>query len=349
MNFQEFKEKYQHKEVTINSNKVGDKPLVSVCVQTYQHSPYIRECLDGILMQKTDFAFEILLGEDSSSDGTREICMEYAKKYANKIRLFLHHRENNIKIDGKPTGRFNFLYNLYNAEGKYIAICEGDDYWIDSLKLQKQVDFMEANEEDYVGVYTNYKICDQDGRLIESKGLKESHPPFFDRLSVFGRYSSQTLTVLYKNTPEAINKMSEFTDFLNADRVLAVMMAQHGKIKYMDFISGVYRWGSGMHSTKSAKVKRARRFELYKRFKQNFKQKEDVVSAINQRLNNLYIDEIWRFAWRGKFKKAFYYNTLRKKETGMPFDKFLPRMLNYIFGALISRTKNIASKKAITR
>src|SRR6476619_44433 len=100
MNFQEFKEKYQHKEIVEYPNKVDDKPMVSVCVQTYQQVNYIKECLESILIQKTDFPFEILLGEDESTDGTREICIEYAKKYPERIRLFLHCRENNIVISG---------------------------------------------------------------------------------------------------------------------------------------------------------------------------------------------------------------------------------------------------------
>src|SRR6478735_1262142 len=110
MNFKEFKEKYQFKEVEEYPSKANTNPLVSVCVQTYQHVNYIKECLDGILMQQTDFPFEVLLGEDQSTDGTREICIEYAQKYPDKIRLFLHHRENNIKINGRQTGKFNFLY-----------------------------------------------------------------------------------------------------------------------------------------------------------------------------------------------------------------------------------------------
>src|SRR5699024_5534697 len=117
MNFEEFKTKYEHKPVEEYPNAVTNKPVVSVCVQTYNHAPYIKECLDGILMQKTDFPIEVLLGEDASTDGTREICLEYAQKYPEKIRLFLHHRENNIKINGNPTGRFNSLYNLYSAQG----------------------------------------------------------------------------------------------------------------------------------------------------------------------------------------------------------------------------------------
>lgn len=146
-NFNYLKNKFQKKEVQELANNTLSDPVVSICVQTYQHVGYIKMCLDGILMQKTKFPFEILLGEDDSSDGTREICIEYAKNYPKKIRLFLHHRENTIFIDGKPTGRFNFLYNVFNSRGKYIALCEGDDYWTDPYKLQKQVDFLEANPD----------------------------------------------------------------------------------------------------------------------------------------------------------------------------------------------------------
>src|SRR5690554_1685950 len=154
MNFEEFLDQYQKVPVVEYQNHVPENPLVSVCVQTYQHAPYIRECLDSILMQKTDFPFEILLGEDASTDGTREICIEYAEKFPDKIRLFLHQRENNIQILDCPTGRFNTLHNFYKSRGKYIAICEGDDYWIDPLKLQKQIDILEKNVE-YGLVHTN--------------------------------------------------------------------------------------------------------------------------------------------------------------------------------------------------
>ena len=98
MSFKEFKNKYQKEPVDHYPTNVLEEPLVSVCVQTYQHADYIEDCLEGILKQKTDFPIEILLGEDASSDGTREICIEYANKYPDKIRLFLHNRENNISI-----------------------------------------------------------------------------------------------------------------------------------------------------------------------------------------------------------------------------------------------------------
>jgi glycosyltransferase involved in cell wall biosynthesis len=170
MNFEEFKEKYQKIPIEFFPNAITELPFVSVCVQTYQHVAYIKDCLEGILMQQTNFPFEILLGEDQSNDGTRELCIEYAKKHSDKIRLFLHHRENNIKIKGRPTGRFNFLFNLFCSRGKYIAMCEGDDYWTDPLKLQKQVDNMEMNSNVNICSHQSVKIDDKMKRQIRVDG-----------------------------------------------------------------------------------------------------------------------------------------------------------------------------------
>src|SRR5699024_9032968 len=147
MDFQEFKSQYEHQPVKEKFNRAPDHPAVSVLVMTYNQVDYIKDCLRGILMQRTGFAFEILLGDDDSTDGTREICITYANRYPDKIRLFLHHRANNIHAYGQPTAKFNALYNFFEAKGKYIALCEGDDCWIDPLKLQKQVDFLEENED----------------------------------------------------------------------------------------------------------------------------------------------------------------------------------------------------------
>ncbi|MCA9025726.1 MAG: glycosyltransferase [Planctomycetaceae bacterium] len=115
---------------------------VSVCIQTYNHEPFIAQALDSVLMQETDFDYEILLGEDDSSDGTREICREYARKHPERIRLFLNSRENVIYINGRPTGRWNFCNNVKNARGQYLALLDGDDFWVDPKKIQKQVSLL---------------------------------------------------------------------------------------------------------------------------------------------------------------------------------------------------------------
>lgn len=119
--------------------------MVSVCIQTFEHAEYIEQCLNSALSQKANFNYEIILGEDDSKDGTKEICTRYAEKYPEKIRLYLRSEKDKIYIDGKKTGRFNFLENLKAAKGKYIALLDGDDYWTDNLKLQKQADWLESH------------------------------------------------------------------------------------------------------------------------------------------------------------------------------------------------------------
>jgi glycosyltransferase involved in cell wall biosynthesis len=122
-------------------------PLVSVCVQTFQHKDFIGKCLDSILRQKTDFPFEIIVGEDDSTDGTREICTEYAQAHPSLIRLFLRSEKDKVYLFGSKTGRFNFISNLRAARGKYVALIDGDDYIVDDYKLQKQVGMLEQNNE----------------------------------------------------------------------------------------------------------------------------------------------------------------------------------------------------------
>ena len=120
---------------------------VSVIVPTYNHEPYIRQCLDSLVNQETSFPYEILVGEDDSRDGTREICKEYAAKYPDKIRLFLNDRQNVVYIHGFPTGRWNFINLLRHARGEYVAFCDGDDFWNVPHKLQKQVDYLETRPD----------------------------------------------------------------------------------------------------------------------------------------------------------------------------------------------------------
>ena len=128
-------------------NRPMDDPVVSVCLITYNHQPYIRECLDSLLMQETEFPFEICLGEDDSSDGTREICMEYAAKYSGKINLLLNSQLESGREDYFSQGVYNYIKTTKACCGQYIAFCDGDDTWIDPHKLQKQYEVMEAHPE----------------------------------------------------------------------------------------------------------------------------------------------------------------------------------------------------------
>lgn len=141
-------------------------PPVSVCLITYNHAPYIRECLDSLLMQETSFPYEICVGEDESTDGTREICIEYAEKYPGRIRLFLRSQSEPGRENFLSQGVYNYIETTKACRGKYVALCDGDDAWIDSLKLQKQFDIMEANPGVSL-VHSDYdKLDEVSGRRV---------------------------------------------------------------------------------------------------------------------------------------------------------------------------------------
>ena len=132
------------------------KIMVSVCCIAYNHEKYIRECLDGFVIQKTNVEYEIIINDDASTDRTADIIREYEKKYPNIIRG-IYHTENQYSKGVCPE-KFPFLA----AKGKYIAMCEGDDYWSDPHKLQKQFDAMELNNNCHMCVH-KVKIVSENG------------------------------------------------------------------------------------------------------------------------------------------------------------------------------------------
>jgi glycosyltransferase involved in cell wall biosynthesis len=218
-------------------------PLVSVCVQTYQHARFIAQCLESILIQQTNFHFEIIVGEDESSDGTREICKQYAEKYPEKIRLFLRSRKNVIYINNRPTGRFNFVENLKAAKGKYVALCEGDDYWSDASKLQKQVDILQNNPR-FSMAFHNTSLVDTNGTMLTEYyiGPKKRIDRTF-REVFLGKIP--TATVMFRR--DLINEFpKEFYKVLNADTFLFALLTQYGDAKYINEIKpSVYRIHAG--------------------------------------------------------------------------------------------------------
>jgi glycosyltransferase involved in cell wall biosynthesis len=295
MDLERFKGQYEAKQVKEKLNNVNQNPLVSVCVQTYNHFDYIKQCLDGILFQKTNFEFEILLGEDDSTDGTRELCVDYANRYPDKIRLFLHHRVNNIKIGGQPTGRFNLLYNLYSVQGKYIAMCEGDDYWTDPLKLQKQVDFLEENE-DFGLIHTNSVNFNQRTRKFTSKIKNLENVNNLSKIKLFfalidGEYRITTASVLFRNN--LLREVESNCKFLMGDTPLWLQFSQLKKFKFLNNTTTVYRMALGSATRKPSFIKKmlfihsAIEMRIYYSEKLNFKVKSDLIEKYNKNLVRL--------------------------------------------------------------
>ena len=122
---------------------MNEQIMVSVVCITYNHVDYIEEAIKGFVNQKTDFKYEVIIHDDASTDGTTQIVLDYAQRYPNLIKTII--QKENIYNDLSNDLMYDNL--LPASQGKYIALCEGDDYWIDEYKLQKQVDYMESRPE----------------------------------------------------------------------------------------------------------------------------------------------------------------------------------------------------------
>lgn len=215
-----------------------DNLIVSICVITYGHEKYIAQTIDGILMQEVDFDYELIISNDCSPDSTDEVVESYIKDHpkGNKIKYFSHK---------KNIGAYNnFVFSVQNAKGKYIALCEGDDYWIDSLKLQRQVDFLEANT-DFSMCFTDYLVLSENTNTLTYPNLSKK----FGVKSSFTKYDIilnnfiPTLTVMFKKETEVLKYLNE--NFFPSDWFLHVLNSKYGKIKFLNMESAVYRIHDG--------------------------------------------------------------------------------------------------------
>lgn len=294
MNFSEFRQKFEKEPVKIfnsfSGNESGDtKSVVTICIQTFNHVNFIEKCLKGILLQETSFPIEILLADDDSTDGTREICIEYAKKYPEKIKLFLHSRKNNIKIDGSPSPVFSFLYNLFSARGKYIAICEGDDFWIDPLKLQKQFEFMETNSE-YVLCYHDFKIVDSSGMEINSKKASPLNSDLEAKDLLLSFKHPAPLTTFFCNV---FNNEIPFqiTKVIGIDVFISSLLGQKGSGKFLDEIKpSMYRvHNGGIWSKKTIEEKLFSKINTYEQlsFYYSEKEKKEIAFLFKRRIKKI--------------------------------------------------------------
>ncbi|MBN8668431.1 MAG: glycosyltransferase [Chitinophagales bacterium] len=233
--------------------------LVSVCLQTYQQSAFIRQAIESVLAQETDFPFEILIGEDDSTDGTREICQEYAQRFPGRIRLFLRHEHEKIYINGVKTGRFNFLSNLQAARGKYIALLDGDDYWPDTRKLQKQVDALEKDP--------SFSICfsqveiEQDGVTRPYKAVRGTKH-IFTITDLALNCFIQTCAILFRN-PGFSQVPIHFYETPVLDYALYLYLASKGKILYLKEAKAVYRFHAQGFWTLTQKEEQVRKLWLF--------------------------------------------------------------------------------------
>ena len=229
------------------------EPLVSICCITYNHAPYIKECIEGFLMQKTTFPIEILIHDDCSTDGTTEIIKDYEKQYPDLI--FPLYEEENQYQKGKAS-EIDF-YNYKRARGKYIAYCEGDDYWTDPLKLQKQVDFMEANQE-YSVCFHDFQVYNESTQTYRNMVYKDISKLINGEIDVTNEmilnfsFGGQPLTMLFRFSMYDFRWQRQYPDY--KDNYEIYHLLRQGRGRYLDFIGGVYRKHDGGVSSASTKI-----------------------------------------------------------------------------------------------
>ena len=217
------------------NNQISDtyfqKPSVAIFMITYNHENYIRQAVKGVVAQKTNFPYKIFIGEDCSTDNTRDVCVELQQEYPEKITLLLH--EKNIGIMQNAA----LIYNKCIEYGKYTAICEGDDYWIDENKLQKQVDFLEQNPDFNICCHRAMYLNEKNRVLKTPKALKQS---VFTQEDVANHNFLQTLTEVFRNS--AWKGLSEgYFNSISGDYFVNMMLSENGKIKYLPDVMAVYR------------------------------------------------------------------------------------------------------------
>ena len=228
---------------------------LSVSITTYNHEKFIAKAIESALNQNVDFDYEILVGEDDSEDATRDIVRQYKERYPDRIRTFLNDRKNVIYINGRATGRWNFINNLRHCRGEYIAVLEGDDYWTDANKLQTQVSFLDT--------HTDYSECFHwAGWLLENKA-KIAHwnygPPVIkghytiDDLFIYGNFIPTSSMVFRRKTIAVLPDW--FYHISIGDLPLHVLNGQEGKIGFIDQKMSVYRRHDGGLYSGSLKYK----------------------------------------------------------------------------------------------
>ena len=205
-------------------SQLPDEPLVSVCILTYNHESFISDAIESVLMQKVDFGYEVVITDDNSTDSTSNIVQDFQRRYPYTIRLCLTDRNLYCENGHLPAaGMFK------SARGKYIAFCEGDDYWTDPFKLQKQVDKLEGSPSVVVSCH-GAMVVDPEGNVVKKRKLpserRKDYTPEYLRKGAWLLSLSMCFRNVIDHYPE------EFFQVVNADTFLVSLLGQHGSSSF---------------------------------------------------------------------------------------------------------------------
>ncbi|MFY3792724.1 glycosyltransferase family 2 protein [Ureibacillus sp. MALMAid1270] len=308
--------------------------LVSINCITYNHEKYIAEAIESFLMQNTDFKFEILIHDDASTDRSAEIIREYEQKYPDLIKP-IYQTENQyskkVQVDRLNTER---------AQGKYIAVCEGDDFWTDPYKLQKQVDYMEAHPEVSLCVHAGDVVLAKDRKV-----LRKNRPSKFSRfltveeiIKLGGDFCVTSAmfyrTELDRTRPDFFNVMPDISDYH-----LGINLALQGAVYYMDECMSAYRVGvvgswtvSNYSNLKKKKEHNQRLYQMLDEINEytNYQYNETIQHTKNELELLLLLEERKFKEAKSDVYKEIYASFGVKRKVIITLDKYAPALSNYL-------------------
>jgi glycosyltransferase involved in cell wall biosynthesis len=307
--------------------------MVSISCITYNHEKYISDAIESFLMQKTNFPFEILIHDDASTDRTPDIIKEYELKYPDLIKP-IYQKENQYSKGVKVSN-----YNWKRAKGKYIAVCEGDDYWTDPYKLQKQVYYMEKNPECSLCVNATYKVKPDKAKIKPHIRPNLGNKIYtVEEVILGGGGLFATNSMLY---PAALkNSIPDF--YRNApvgDYPLAIYLALNGTVYYLDEFMSAYRanvpgsWTNSMSSSIDERVSLCNSIadmlnevNLYTDFKYDTVIKETIKITTDKNLFNIMLEQgLYKEVKEGELQ--YIYSSLRlTKKIKVFFKQYFPRI-----------------------
>ncbi len=261
---------------------MNSNPLVSVCMITYGHEAFIKKAIEGILSQQTSFNFELIIADDCSPDNTELVVNKLLSEHSKADQVtYIRHKENLGMYE-------NFLFALNACNSTYMALCEGDDYWTDPNKLQKQIDFLEANL-DYEVCFTNIKVVDANDNLVKKQLIPSHRKTTFEQRHL--PTWAPTLTRVFRNR----DFNQAFPNVPGLDTIMLLYQSKFGKLKLMHDITGAYRLHEGgIYSAQSTA-----------------KQKQDVITTFLACLD--LIDKFLFAKYFGlMFKKLFEMKSMDK-------------------------------------
>lgn len=302
----------------LNLDTCSEKPIVSILVLAYNHEKYIGQAIESIVCQKTNFPYEIVIGEDYSSDMTRSICLDYLKRYPNKIKLLL--QNSNKGLIG------NFCDTMSVCKGKYIAECAGDDFWADCYKLQKHIDYMEKYS-DVIVTYHDAKTVDENNNIIDENFLTESCKKNFSSDELCRGmwiipqsmcYRSLVIPVILKNINKNVYNEDAFQISIFGEFGRGVYLKNIEKVAYRMTQNSIWSMKSIIHKSLMSAGTYGELYKYYKnKNKKNYSDfyKQRLVANFSEILNCKLESSEKRFAFiilkrywiiMG-FRNSFYY------------------------------------------